>query len=624
MAESVTDLASLDAFTRWQPLERHLKLGVGFSFVFIAVEDEDSVAELAQFLRSIFAQSESPLRVFSPPLPDLVYSLPELILGAPATQMTAATLVVGNNFRGRHGHREWENAWHYTVARLNERRDVLRLQLQAPLIFAGPTWLMLLLRDQGPDLWSARALVLRYPTERQNHSVPSPQVHSSEDSIEDLIRRTSLVDLMERFRAFPQPLSPATLLGWREREVALVLSRLHQRRLRHTTEQGDGLLNAVLAAAWCVGAHRDGEELSRLLEEAKQLLDPRGPSGLALSMSARRDFWPQYLALDSWHSALTCNWSQAGQTAQEAISASELFISDANAPLSADALAGASLAREIVIISRAMTGNERLRERLGRTEPARPTTDFTDKRTGAFAAQRQLEHGLWMLAHRRFHEAEKNLKSFYHRSQSSSPSAGGSEVFVFLKQSIIVCLLAQRRLHEAEVEAERLAACLHPESTGIRQFVHGNYILFVVHLLCRRKGAAKTQLLHALRLIERCPSDNEGGQQVLRLLLMYAALFDGDIFLFQSIVETMQQQSDLVTRDAWSHKLALWGMRNVPGLATWISYSFWCSQYVEFLEQTQDFSGGSLDVLTRLKLYAYKSLSVGWRIGKGSSSQPRK
>ena len=275
----------------WQRLERHIVLSSGFSFVFIFVQHEAAEVSLRQALDVVAGSSDVSWRVLNPPLPELVYSLPELILKATDTPLPTATWVVGSHFSGRHDQKEWQAAWRHTAARLNERRDLLRARLQAPLIISGPAWLMNLLLIEAPDLWSARALVVRHPADTAPHASGSSVADHgvSAGSIQELIRRTSLIELMDRFRVFPQPLSPMTLERWREQEVSRTLDLLRQKRLRPSAASLDELLRHVLDTAWCVAAHRDQAELSYLLDELHTMLRPFQSDGHLLSDKARQE-----------------------------------------------------------------------------------------------------------------------------------------------------------------------------------------------------------------------------------------------------------------------------------------------------------------------------------------------
>lgn len=618
MAEALTASDGDNASSPWQRFERHLDLGSGFSFVFVTVDETASAADLSQVLSQILKRNDGALRILNPPLVDLVYSLPELILAAPDDASNKAILVVGDGLGGGNG-KSWENAWRHTVARLNERRDVLRNRLQAPLIISGPTRLMLLLRDEAPDLWSARALVIRLDTTTPRRSAHTTSVHTDEDPTVALIRETSLVELMDRFREFPQPLTPATLSKWSERDTALVLQQLHQKRLRQSAEHGDELLKAVLDAAWCAAVHRDTAELTRLLDEIAGSLDPRRAGGVMLPVSAQRDTWPQFLALDAWNQALTRNWQLAHHRAQEAIGAAQLFIHEAEAPLSAGIMMGLSLAQEIMALSGAMSGSQRPPERQPEIIASASASTLSTELSAA-SERRQLEQGLWLLAHRRFHEAESHLRAVHIQSLTKHSSDSGSEVPVFLKQAIIVCLLGQRRLQEAEAEAAQLTACLHPARSGMRQFVHGTYILFIVKLLRRHTGAAKKLLLDALQFLEKSPEEAPLWTPLIQVLMTSAAIADGDPGLFRASLDYLHQQAGLVSQLPKELDRVLWMMRYIPGVSAGMGFSFWASQYAEFLERTQEFNPNATSLWESLRLKAYKALSLGWGTRR---SQPR-
>ena len=604
----------------WQRLERHIVLSSGFSFVFILVQHEAAEASLRQVLDAVAGSCDVSWRVLNPPLMELVYSLPELILKVTDTPIPAATWVVGSHFPGRHDQKEWIAAWRHTAARLNERRDLLRARLQAPLIISGPAWLMKLLLIEAPDLWSARALVVRHPADTVPHASDSSVADhgASAGSIQELIRRTSLIELMDRFRVFPQPLSPVTLERWCEQDVSLALDLLRQKRLRLSAASIDELLQHVLDTAWCVAAHRDQAELSYLLDELHTLLRPFQSDGHLLSDKARQEAWPQFLALDAWRGALRCDWRQAGQRAQEAIAAADLFAKKPR-EISLGALSGARLAREIAALCGAMLGTASPRSTLELgTESFAVTPELHLPEP---TERRQLEQCLWLLAHKRYRDAESALRSFGQQARVSAFDPASEEA-VFLAQTRIVCLLGQRRLKEAEREADQLAAHLCPERAGLRQFVHGINVLAVIYLLCRRSGGGKRLVFAALQSVEQAPDAEEGWIHRLRYLLFLMALADRDSELVEEILSGIEEQAGLVAKKK-STQWTLRALRYLPGMAACVSYLFWLSLYTDLLEQTQDAMDTPPGRWETWKLRALRAVTRGWSTTSSGRPAPR-
>jgi len=159
----------------WQLLLTHIEISEGFSFVVLLVPDADwaDACRLA-LSHSLDAQSKSLLTVnFSDP-EDFKAQLPSRLLDLYVSDRTGAVWLEKTVSEASPYFVEWQDAWRGLVARLNQFRNSLRRHFKVPLIFVGANWIQPLIRENAPDLWSARTLVTRvFPLEELG--VPTDQ-----------------------------------------------------------------------------------------------------------------------------------------------------------------------------------------------------------------------------------------------------------------------------------------------------------------------------------------------------------------------------------------------------------------------------------------------------------------
>ena len=66
----------------------------------------------------------------------------------------------------------WQAAWRHAVGGLNQQRNPLRRKFSVPLILVGAHWLVPVMRETAPDLWSVRSVVVRIePGELSDHAI---------------------------------------------------------------------------------------------------------------------------------------------------------------------------------------------------------------------------------------------------------------------------------------------------------------------------------------------------------------------------------------------------------------------------------------------------------------------
>jgi tetratricopeptide (TPR) repeat protein len=186
------------ASERWVQLLRHLDLIDGFSFVVVLVPDETAS-------RICATELEKYLKTRGQRLERLEYATPEMLRENLAVDVLTRVpnddhlgaiwlSSVTNRFDPKHN--DWETAWRYAAARINERRDALRARYNATLIVVGAPWLQETLREAAPDWWSIRSLVIRL----------QPDFTANELSFKDNF------PILESIHAFPQDQSEDALL----------------------------------------------------------------------------------------------------------------------------------------------------------------------------------------------------------------------------------------------------------------------------------------------------------------------------------------------------------------------------------------------------------------------------
>jgi tetratricopeptide (TPR) repeat protein len=149
----------------WQPLIRHFELGQGFAFIVLLVPNDDWAEvcreELDSFLRT---RGEHIMQVPIASPADL-QNLAGTLLDMRAETRAGAIWVARAVPEALPDYQVWFKAWRQGVAWLNQYRNPLRRQFEIPVIFVGAPWLQAVLRENAPDLWSVRTLVVRVKPE---------------------------------------------------------------------------------------------------------------------------------------------------------------------------------------------------------------------------------------------------------------------------------------------------------------------------------------------------------------------------------------------------------------------------------------------------------------------------
>jgi tetratricopeptide (TPR) repeat protein len=154
------------AAQEWSYVLDFLELQTGFSSNLILVPDASAArvcaAELETFLKTKGQRLEK--IEFNTPQDLQEHFAPWLLEGANLDGAGAIWLAsVSSAFDPKHN--EWQSAWRYAAARVNERRDELIRRYQIPIFIATAAWTNETIRQAAPDWWSVRSLVVRLKPE---------------------------------------------------------------------------------------------------------------------------------------------------------------------------------------------------------------------------------------------------------------------------------------------------------------------------------------------------------------------------------------------------------------------------------------------------------------------------
>lgn len=299
------------AMEEWQQVQRLLELRHGFSLIILLVPDQDA----ANLCHHAFSAHLAGQNVLNWPMlgPENLYELPDRLLRLSIERDNGAIFISGV-VPGSHPEQpSWATAWRYAAERLNERRDVLRARIQGPLVLCGASWLAPLLREEAPDLWSVRTLVVRIlPSESAPEAAPvtpdCPEL--PQDSIWRFVRGSTT----RAFAIFSDFNTPAVL-----REIAagidphIALSKAAPLRLSSSPGTQKTLAALLLRAAYGFAVQRNASETLRVSDEVSELL--RTSSG----PQPDRSLLCQSSALKAWGELLHGRFAEAVENAEQAV-----------------------------------------------------------------------------------------------------------------------------------------------------------------------------------------------------------------------------------------------------------------------------------------------------------------
>ncbi len=147
----------------WSGLSRHLDWAEGAWFAF-AFGPAGPLATLRERALASVRQSGGEARTLTPGTPQaLRQTIAELAHGDPAALVW---------LQAPCDDPPWIEAWDDVMLRANERRELLKRQLQGGLVFAASPTLKPRFREAAPDLWSARSLVLDLEQDSSDPDTP--------------------------------------------------------------------------------------------------------------------------------------------------------------------------------------------------------------------------------------------------------------------------------------------------------------------------------------------------------------------------------------------------------------------------------------------------------------------
>jgi tetratricopeptide (TPR) repeat protein len=188
----------------WQHVLEHIRLSNGFSYLILLVPEASAAricaAELVRHLRDQGQELES--REFNTP-EALREHLAPWVLRETGQQHPIWAASVTSEYDPQHS--EWEAAWRYAVARINERRDELIKRHQAPIIMVGAPWLKTVLREAAPDWWSVRSMVVNLkpqfvPSDRKERNLEPVMRMLENDSSDALLDPDEVLEQAELLR----------------------------------------------------------------------------------------------------------------------------------------------------------------------------------------------------------------------------------------------------------------------------------------------------------------------------------------------------------------------------------------------------------------------------------------
>jgi tetratricopeptide (TPR) repeat protein len=149
------------AAEEWRLVRRHFELSEGFALIVLAVPDRVVARECRRDLET-FLESRS-LRLAESIVydPKWLQRLTPHLLTLPDDPNVGAIWVEAVSSERASDHEHWVAAWRQGLGSLNQQRNPLRARLNVPLLIVGAPWVVTIMRETAPDLWSVRAMVAR-------------------------------------------------------------------------------------------------------------------------------------------------------------------------------------------------------------------------------------------------------------------------------------------------------------------------------------------------------------------------------------------------------------------------------------------------------------------------------
>ena len=150
----------------WQVLLNQFNLGEGFALFALSVPDRSAAALCRRELEHFLGVQSLRLAAIEPDNPAALQELTATLLALPADPGMGAVWISGVRSIVSPEYPEWRDAWAQALNSLNQQRNPFRARFSVPVIFVGAPWVVALMRETAPDLWSVRALSLRIETAR--------------------------------------------------------------------------------------------------------------------------------------------------------------------------------------------------------------------------------------------------------------------------------------------------------------------------------------------------------------------------------------------------------------------------------------------------------------------------
>ena len=150
----------------WQVLLNQFTIGEGFALIALSVPDRSAAALCRRELEHFLGVQSLRLAAIEPDNPAALQDLTATLLALPADPGMGAVWVSGVRSIVSPEYPEWRDAWAQALNSLNQQRNPFRARFSVPVIFVGAPWVVALMRETAPDLWSVRALSLRIETAR--------------------------------------------------------------------------------------------------------------------------------------------------------------------------------------------------------------------------------------------------------------------------------------------------------------------------------------------------------------------------------------------------------------------------------------------------------------------------
>jgi tetratricopeptide (TPR) repeat protein len=154
-----------NAAEEWRLVLRQFELGEGFALVVITVPDRMGEALCRAELNAFLAPSGKHLSCLNPETPADLGMLPHTLFSLPDNPAMGAIWVAAVVSDQATDFQAWSAGWRRGLGSLNQQRNPLRRRISVPLIIVGAPWLVPVMREIAPDLWSVRAFVARIEPE---------------------------------------------------------------------------------------------------------------------------------------------------------------------------------------------------------------------------------------------------------------------------------------------------------------------------------------------------------------------------------------------------------------------------------------------------------------------------